>query len=81
MTKGRINNDIDLCILCGICEKKCPAAAIRVDKSESTWVLDPFSCVQCYSCIRACPKKSLSMEAQYTAPVTEKATITLVKAS
>jgi ech hydrogenase subunit F len=78
-TKGRVENDIAACILCGICQKKCPAAAIVVDKPAGTWTLNPFSCVQCYSCIRACPKNSLSMDAQYTACATAQSTKTLSK--
>jgi formate hydrogenlyase subunit 6/NADH:ubiquinone oxidoreductase subunit I len=71
-TKGRVVNDIKACILCSICEKKCPAAAIKVDKPAQTWTLDPFACVQCYSCVRACPKHSLTMLASYTPAATVK---------
>jgi formate hydrogenlyase subunit 6/NADH:ubiquinone oxidoreductase subunit I len=66
MTKGRVVNDIKICILCGICEKKCPAGALIVDKPGETWTLDPFACVQCYTCVRTCPKQSLTMLADYT---------------
>jgi formate hydrogenlyase subunit 6/NADH:ubiquinone oxidoreductase subunit I len=72
MTKGSVVNDIEACILCSICAKKCPAGAIEVDKPAGTWTLDPFACVQCYTCIRACPKDSLSMLAAYTPPATAK---------
>ena len=66
MTKGRVLNDIEACSLCGICEKKCPSLAIIVDRPAGTWTLDPFACVQCYSCVRACPKDCLTMLASYT---------------
>ncbi|MDR2492445.1 MAG: 4Fe-4S binding protein [Coriobacteriales bacterium] len=66
MTKGHVVNDIALCILCGICVKKCPADALVVDKPAGTWAIDPFACVQCYTCVRACPKDSLSMLPDYT---------------
>jgi formate hydrogenlyase subunit 6/NADH:ubiquinone oxidoreductase subunit I len=79
MTKGRVVNDIDACILCGICAKKCPADAIAVDKPASTWTLDPFACVQCYSCVRACPKDCLAMLPDYTAASREKHLISMVK--
>ena len=72
MTKGRVGCDIETCILCGICEKKCPALAISVEKDAETWTLDGFACVQCYTCVRACPKDSLSMLADYTPASTEK---------
>ncbi|MDR2109465.1 MAG: 4Fe-4S dicluster domain-containing protein [Coriobacteriales bacterium] len=71
-TKGRVVNDIKLCILCGTCERKCPAGALKVDKAAETWTINPFSCVQCYSCVRACPKKSLTMLAEYTPAATVK---------
>jgi ech hydrogenase subunit F len=66
MTKGHVTNDISLCILCGICEKKCPTHAITVDKADESWTINPFACIQCLSCVRACPKKSLTMEKKYT---------------
>jgi len=72
MTKGRIVNDISVCILCGICEKKCPAGALAVDKPAGTWTLDPFACVQCYTCVRACPKGCLTMLAAYTPAAVKK---------
>lgn len=70
--KGHISNDVDTCILCGICSKRCPADAIAVDKAARTWTIDPFLCVQCGSCVRECPKHCLSMEPSYTPPATEK---------
>ncbi|GHT77935.1 hypothetical protein FACS1894104_0350 [Actinomycetota bacterium] len=68
MTKGQVVNDIEVCILCGICEKKCPATAIQVDKAAGTWTINPFSCVQCNTCVRLCPKQSLTMLNDYTKP-------------
>jgi formate hydrogenlyase subunit 6/NADH:ubiquinone oxidoreductase subunit I len=65
--KGHIENDVDVCILCGMCQKCCPADAITVEKKERTWGIDPFRCVQCGSCVRACPKHCLSMLPTYTA--------------
>jgi formate hydrogenlyase subunit 6/NADH:ubiquinone oxidoreductase subunit I len=79
MTKGRITNDITVCILCGTCERKCPATALRVNKDAGTWVINPFSCVQCNTCVRLCPKGCLAMEQQYTAPSAIMELITLTK--
>ncbi len=72
--KGHIENSVDNCILCGICQRTCPADAIVVDKSARTWTIDPFLCVQCGSCVRECPKKCLSMVPTYTAVSTFKYT-------
>lgn len=64
--KGHIVNDVDLCILCGICQKTCPCHAIKVEKKERVWDIDPFLCIQCGSCVRACPKSCLHMDPAYT---------------
>jgi formate hydrogenlyase subunit 6/NADH:ubiquinone oxidoreductase subunit I len=69
-TKGHVVIDIETCILCSICEKKCPALAIIVDKPAGTWTIDPFACVQCLTCIRACPKDSLTMDTAYAPAAT-----------
>jgi len=79
MTKGHIVNDIDTCILCSICAKKCPSLAITVDKPNKTWSIDPYSCIQCYNCVRSCPKGSLTMLPQYTKVSTVMESITIVK--
>lgn len=35
--KGHIVNDVDVCILCGICQRRCPCAAIVVEKPNRKW--------------------------------------------
>lgn len=77
--KGHIDIDIDSCIFCGNCSKKCPSQAITVDKAEKSWDIDPFRCVQCRSCIAVCPKKCLSMKNTYTTPATAKSTRKVVQ--
>lgn len=63
--KGHVENNIVDCIFCGICEKRCPAGAISVNKADKTWSIDVFRCVQCGSCVRECPKTCLRMEPTY----------------
>lgn len=70
--KGHIANDVSVCILCSICQKRCPTAAILVDKKARTWSIDRFLCVQCGSCERECPKHCLTMEPSYPAVSTAK---------
>ncbi len=70
--KGHVVNEVELCILCGICQKGCPADAITVEKKERLWAIDPFRCVQCGACVRACPKDCLIMDAASTAITVEK---------
>ncbi len=71
-TRGQIRITEEDCILCGICQKKCPATAITVDRANASWVLEKMSCIQCNHCVEVCPKKCLHMEKKYTDPDTEK---------
>ena len=70
--KGHVTNNVDACILCGICQKRCPCGAIAVDKAARTWAIDRFRCVQCGNCVRECPKACLSMEPAYAPSSTKK---------
>ncbi len=76
---GHIVCVIEDCILCGICQKSCPANAIEVNKAEETWKINPFRCVTCQNCVRKCPKSCLSNKNDYTAPTTEQQWIVLKK--
>ena len=71
--KGHVENETSLCILCGICAKRCPTGALTVDKKAGTWSIDRFRCVQCGSCVRECPKHCLSMNPHYAPCATAKA--------
>ncbi len=71
-TRGHVENDMDACILCGLCQMRCPTGAISVDKQAQTWAIRPFSCIQCRACVDNCPKKSLSMHQKYQEPGSEK---------
>ena len=63
--KGHVTNDVTQCILCGICQKRCPCGAIEVSNPNRTWSINRFRCVQCGSCVRECPKSCLIMEPTY----------------
>ena len=80
-TRGHIQNDMEKCILCGICEKTCPATALTVDKEAGTWTIDRFSCVQCMGCVRVCPPRtqSLSMHPEYAPVATSRSAETFTK--
>ena len=73
--KGHVVNDVDTCILCGICAKRCPAGAITVDRAVRTWEVNGFRCIQCFVCVRECPKNCLSMDTAYTTPAPTKETV------
>ena len=78
-TRGHISVDMDVCILCGMCSRKCPADAIVVDREARTWSIERFGCIQCGYCVESCPKKCLKMLQSYTQPAAEKLTETFVK--
>jgi formate hydrogenlyase subunit 6/NADH:ubiquinone oxidoreductase subunit I len=66
-SRGRVKGvEIDKCIFCGICSKKCPADAIKVDRNAKTWEINPFKCVICGVCSEVCPKKCIMMDEAYT---------------
>lgn len=71
-TRGSIQIDIDSCLFCGLCAKKCPSDAIKVDKTTKTWSIDRMGCVQCANCANSCPKNCLKVDKNYTEPNTAK---------
>lgn len=75
-TRGHVVFDVDSCIFCTLCARKCPAGAIEVDRNAKTWSILRASCVQCAACVDACNKNSLSMAPEYTPVMTSKETET-----
>ena len=72
ITRGQIKIDIESCVLCGICQKKCPTHAITVDRKKKEWAIERMQCIQCNCCVEVCPVKCLVMNNQYSAPSTSK---------
>ena len=70
--KGHIVNEVENCILCGICEKGCPTDCLSVDKAARTWSVMPFQCIQCGYCVQVCPKNCLKMDPNYWSASTSK---------
>jgi len=50
----------DLCTGCGICQRECPAGAIRGEKREPH-VIDPELCTRCRLCHDACPEGAIEI--------------------
>ncbi len=72
ITRGRIFNDIDRCIFCGLCGKRCPTYAIIVAKESKDWQIDRLKCCMCNLCVEVCPVKCLLTENHYFPPVLER---------
>ena len=72
-TRGKVEMvDIDKCIFCGICARKCPSDAISISRNDKSWEVDPFKCIICGVCADTCPKKCLNMSEQYYKPDSNK---------
>ncbi|MDR0424502.1 MAG: 4Fe-4S binding protein [Clostridiales Family XIII bacterium] len=67
-TRGQIAIEMDACILCGICMRKCPTDAITVEKASRSWTIQRMQCIQCCCCVEVCPKKCLMNKPEYTTP-------------
>jgi formate hydrogenlyase subunit 6/NADH:ubiquinone oxidoreductase subunit I len=51
----------DNCVYCNVCAKKCPTAALRVNRAAKTFAIDRLRCITCGCCVEVCPKKSLEL--------------------
>lgn len=74
--RGHIQFDHSTCSYCGACAKRCPAAAIVVERQTKTLLFEPFRCIVCEACVEVCPKKSVSLHSQYRSPAYVKSTET-----
>lgn len=71
-TRGKIEINVEDCVFCGICSKKCPTGAIGVDRASKKWEIERFKCIACSYCVESCPKKCLSMGNEYSKPASVK---------
>ncbi len=78
-SRGSVQIDIEQCVFCGLCMRRCPSEAITVDRTQKTWAIQRMGCVQCADCVSNCPKKCLSMNPRYTPPSSVKTVDTYQK--
>jgi len=64
-TRGKVENEIERCIFCRMCERNCPTTALAVSKEKNEWEIDSLKCCLCRRCVEVCPVKCLSMENVY----------------
>ncbi len=72
--RGHIEFDSTKCNLCTLCSRRCPAAAIEVDRPGKKYTFWPFRCIVCEACIEACPRKAITLKGEWRAPAYAKPT-------
>ncbi len=55
------------CIACKICERVCPAGAVKIEKQDNNikFHLDLSKCIICGNCAYNCPKEAICMSKEY----------------
>lgn len=48
----------DICVGCGVCEKRCPVGAIQMEGGYPIWKSE--ECEMCLGCLHRCPKFAIS---------------------
>ncbi len=74
-TRGDVTFDGNKCILCGLCERSCPAVCIKIHKEETTVEYLNTQCIRCGYCVRVCPTNAISQNEVDTKPSREKLTV------
>ena len=66
--RGHITLAVEKCTFCTLCEKKCPANALKVTRKPDSWTLNPYACIVCGYCVEACPRKCIQMQTRHLPP-------------
>ncbi len=70
--KTRHLQGVESCMGWGLCERKCPVQAIKMEEKRPVWVKE--RCVMCLGCLHRCPKFAIQYDGrtqkhgQYTNP-------------
>ena len=60
-SRGTLEFDLDTCVLCGICARRCPAAAITCVREDKYFAIEQLTCIACGVCVEVCNKNSLRL--------------------
>lgn len=65
--RGKHKWHSDKCLGCKVCEKVCPAGAIKIEKFEDklSCKIDYKKCIFCGNCKYYCKKEAISMQKEY----------------
>ncbi len=71
-SRGTLDIALSDCTYCTLCAKRCPTAAIEVDRAAKRWTIDRLRCISCNCCVEVCPKKCLAMNTAHGVPTVTK---------
>jgi len=71
-SRGQLVFTRDACVYCTACAKRCPTAALTVERAQKKFTLDRSRCISCGCCVEICPKDSLSLSTGHGTPTTTK---------
>lgn len=59
--RGTLEFDLATCVFCGLCARRCPAAAITCVREERFFAIEQLTCIACGVCVDVCNKDSLAL--------------------
>ncbi|HSP08539.1 MAG TPA: 4Fe-4S binding protein, partial [Candidatus Dormibacteraeota bacterium] len=57
-TRGTIEFDLDTCVFCGLCVRRCPTLALSCSREDRFFAIEQLRCIACGVCVDACNKDS-----------------------
>lgn len=59
--RGTLEFDLESCVFCGLCARRCPAVAITCSREDKYFAIEQLSCIACGVCVDVCNKNSLTL--------------------